>query len=131
MEKQLPDELIKPIITVDEQVIEYQIGQYCWFGTNSEQGICGDPPHPDIFNEQIKDDAITLNPDSKIEVKFSIKPEKLIFVRNNPDGTQEQISSNGRKYSLPRSPGYYQYELSAEWDEKNTASYHFGIIIVE
>lgn len=125
----LPDDPVRPEITLHKKNIEYLGGSSCWFGTNTV-GVCSDPVHPDVFYPMIKEKATAAGPGELIRIKFPIKPDEFILRVVNADGEEESIGKPDRySYKLPEKPGYYRYVLSAEWGEKNQASYHFGIQI--
>lgn len=129
--KQLPDEPVRPTITFQEQNIEYLEGPYCWFGTNTEEGVCGVPPHPTTFNKSIKEKALVADSGGAIRIKFPIKPDNFTLTVVNVDGGEESIGKQDQySYKLSLKPGYYRYILSAVWEERNTASYYFGIQII-
>jgi hypothetical protein len=67
----LPNEPVEPLIIFNETEIPFLFGSYCWFGMNTKQGVCGDPPHPDIFNKNIKEKAIVVKSGGRDKNKFS------------------------------------------------------------
>jgi len=121
--KELSGEPVRPTITLDQRHIEYGLGPYCWFGTKKD-GICGDPPPPDIFYKGIKEKAVVADPGGVISVKFPIEPDEFTLSIVNTYGVVESIKKpNDYSYNLPKKPGYYKYRLSAVWEVKNEASY--------
>lgn len=130
--KQLPDEPVRPTITLNKRNIEFVEGPSCWFGNKSEEGICADPPHPITFNTKIKENAVAANAGGAIRITFPIMPDELTLTVVNADGSEISIDNPGQyNYKLPKRPGYYDYRLSAVWGVKNTAAYYFGVYINE
>lgn len=129
--KELPDEPLRPVVTVQKQQIEIISGESCWFGTKTV-GICGDPPHPDIFYKTVKEAAVIADAGEVIRIKFPMQPDDFTLTVDNPDGKTESIGqANQYSYTIPEEPGYYTYTLSAVWDVRNTAAFYFGIQINE
>ncbi|MBP1936527.1 hypothetical protein [Paenibacillus sediminis] len=128
MHKELPDSPIKPTISVGDSRISYHMGAYCWTGTNSNSGICSDPPHTETFNKIIEGDASEARPKQILNINFPIIPDNYTLYLENKDGTREQVQYNILKgrYSLPKENGYYLYVLSAKWGE-NDVTYYFGV----
>lgn len=125
----LPDEPVKPSITLHKKNIEYLVGSSCWFGTKTD-GACGIPVHPDVFYPMIKEKAAAADPGEVIRIKFPVKPDEFSLRVVNADGEDESIGKPDQySYKLPKKPGYYRYVVSGVWDEKNQASYYFGIQI--
>ncbi|SFI70092.1 hypothetical protein SAMN02799624_01787 [Paenibacillus sp. UNC496MF] len=127
----LPNEPIRPTIRMQNQSVDYLLGQYCWYGSEAE-GVCGDPPHPDAFYASVQAKAVVGSAEGTIGITFPIQPDEctLTVIRN--DGTEETISvPDPYRYPSPAEPGYYRYRLSAVWDQKNNADYHFGLLIKE
>lgn len=125
----LPEEPVRPAVTVHKQQIEIIGGESCWFGTKAD-GICGDPPHPDTFYKIIKEAAVIADAGEAIRIKFPVKPDEFTLTVDNPDGSTESIGQpNQYSYTTPKEPGYYTYTLSAVWDVRNTAAFYFGIQI--
>ncbi|MBM7563093.1 hypothetical protein [Paenibacillus sacheonensis] len=130
--KQLPDEPVRPTIKWGKQAVTYLDGQSCWYGTNEEEGICDDPQSPAAFQQSINAQAIVAETGGIIRITFPIKPDVFTLTLARTDRSEEQVGEpNQSRFRLPLKPGYYSYRLSAVWDKKNTASYHFGIHIKE
>ncbi|WP_133257515.1 hypothetical protein [Paenibacillus montanisoli] len=128
--KQLPDEPVRPTITLNKQNIGYLDGQSCWFVADQEAGVCADPPHPDTFKKSIREKAVVADSEGVIRIRFPIKPDDFTLSVSDSNGREVSIGKlEQESYQLPKNPGYYQYRLSAVWEERNTASYHFGIQI--
>ncbi|SDX08303.1 hypothetical protein [Paenibacillus sp. CF384] len=124
---QLPDEPVRPIITVEGFNIDYIAAHYCWFGSQTD-GVCSDPPEPTAYNKMIRDKAIKAIWSDTISVKFPIHPDEFTLTMYTDDGQQVLLGKpNQFRYSLPMEPGYYRYRLSAVWAERNTVDYDFGI----
>lgn len=129
--EKLPEEPIRPTITLHNKKIEYIGGESCWFGSQSV-GSCLDPPHPDYFYGIVKEKAVVADSGGVIRIKFPIKPDEFYLSVTNSDGDQESIGKPDQyKYKVPSESGYYRYVLSAVWEERNSAAYYFGIQIDE
>lgn len=127
--KELPDEPIRPAVTVQKQLIDIISGEYCWFGTKTK-GICGDPPHPDIFYKTVKEAAVTADAGEAIRINFPVNPDEFTLTVDHPDGITESIGQPKQySYTTPKESGYYTYTLSAVWDVRNSAAFYFGIQI--
>ncbi|WP_187355463.1 hypothetical protein ['Paenibacillus yunnanensis' Narsing Rao et al. 2020] len=127
----LPEEPIQPEISVQRQTIDYLGGSSCWFGTKTE-GICTDPVHPDVFYGMVQEQAVSAAPGDVLRIKFPMQPDEFRLAVIGVDGVQESISEPDQyRYNLPEEPGYYRYVLEAVWEERNSASYYFGIEVGE
>lgn len=127
----LPDEPIQPKITVQRQTIDYIGGSSCWFGTKTE-GICADPVHPDIFYGMVQEGAVPADPGDALRIKFPIEPDEFSLKVTDADGEEEPVGQPDHyRYTLPTEPGYYRYVLEAVWEERNSASYYFGVEVKE
>lgn len=125
----LPEEPVRPKISLHNKKIEFISGESCWFGSE-EYGVCSDPPHPDYFYKIIKEKAVVANTEEMIKIKFPIKPDEFYLNVTNSAGDQESIGKADHYiYKLPSKPGYYRYNLTGVWEERNSASYYFGIQI--
>lgn len=125
--EELPFEPVKPKITLQNKNIEYNLGDYCWKRTETESN-CSDPAQS-ILYKNVKEKAVVANSGGVIRIKFPIKPDKFVLYAINTDGDWEVVQPDHYRYNPPSKPGYYRYTLSAVWEEKNTASYYFGIQI--
>lgn len=124
---ELPFEPVRPTITLQNKNIEYSLGAYCWQKTKTES-TCADPV-PDILYKHVKEKAFVANSGGVIKIKFPFKPDKFDLYAINTDGDWEVLQPEHYRYNLPSKPGYYRFTLSAVWEERNTASYNFGIEI--
>jgi hypothetical protein len=112
----------KPTIIVDGQMIPVIQGSYCWSGDGVSR--CEDKiSPPELVKKQT---PIIVPPDSKLEVKFDVKPKDgslgaNLWVNGKPTKVQ-LIGSN--KMIIPKERGIYVYDVYANWD-KGESSYAF------
>ncbi|WP_342561619.1 hypothetical protein NST84_18410 [Paenibacillus sp. FSL R7-0345] len=123
----MPDEPVKPEVTLHKEQIPVTSGEYCWAVTETE-GICGDPPHPDLFYETVKEAMVTAAGGAKLKFRFSPKPETLYLSLIEPEESPEWTAKqNQYSYTIPGEPGEYIFKLSAVWDERHSAAYYFAV----
>lgn len=125
--------LPKPVIQSDKKPISIYSGAYCISRWNADAHLvdtsCGVPQAPEWLNKKVKEQAISLAPQSEIRVDFPVKPAKIeIYMVKNGDRFPVSLDSSG-KYKLPVKLGYVQYVLSATWNKDNKSDYYFGVSI--
>lgn len=124
---QIPDEPVKPKVTINRKEIPIIIGSYCWRGMNTDYGICSDPAQPDLFYLSIKEHSVTAGPRERVSIKFPIAPNEMIVHATMNDQINMEVEHSGGKFKLPSEPGYYRFVVTAYWDNNNEASYYFVV----
>jgi predicted small lipoprotein YifL len=114
----------KPTIIVDGQMVPVIQGSYCWSGDGVSR--CEDKISPlELVKKQT---PIVAPPESKVEVKFDVKPKDGSLGANlwiNDKPTKVQFISNN-KLVIPKEKGIYVYDVYANWD-KGDSSYAFAL----
>lgn len=91
--------------------------------------ICGIPPAPDILDQEIEGQAISVTPSSQIKVDFPTKPAKIeLYMVKNGEHFPVELDRSGR-YTVSLERGYAKYVLSATWNKDNNSQYYFGVYI--
>lgn len=125
--------LPKPTVQSEGQEMAVYWGAYCSSSWNQQtysvENVCAIPQAPEILNQAIQSQAISLTPQSQIKVDFPIKPAKIeVYMVKNGEHFPVEIDTNG-KCRVSEQRGYAQYMISATWNKDNHSKYYWGVYI--
>ena len=115
-----------PKLTAGNIDIPVVMGSYSW--KSFAKHVVADAPGPaDLLKGTT---PVSVEPGAEVLVKFSPKPDKLIWSRWAGNETVEQVELDSNKLTLPEEKGVYIYSIRAVWGTYNSGMYAF-IVKVE
>lgn len=98
----------------------------CW--SYEDHDTCMDTAAPPEVISQMKPAPLQVEPGAALTISFSKSPKKdtLKVTRWNGAQRSEQVLENGNQWLAPDVPGWYLYDVRAEWNQGD-AGYAFVI----
>lgn len=90
---------------------------YCW--TYENTGTCVDTAAPPEVIAEKKPAAMQVKPGAVITISYDLPPvEKSLSIYRWVGSSQiEQAVENGNQWKAPDQPGWYLYDVRAQWDQ--------------
>ncbi|WP_411350179.1 hypothetical protein [Paenibacillus sp. WLX2291] len=96
--------------------------------SGNEVGVAGVGYLPGTTDQEIKEKALQLKPSSQLNVQLTGTPTQLnVFMVKDDKYIPQKL--NNRSFAVPAKPGYYEYSVSAKWDEFHNITYGFGVYV--
>lgn len=112
-----------PELTAGKIDIPVEMGSYSWRVLT--KSVIADAPGP---TDLMKDTTpVSIKPNAEVLIKFSNKPNKLIWSRWMKREVIDQVELKSNKKTLPMEKGEYIYSLRAEWGEHKSGVYAFKV----
>ncbi|MEW4369846.1 hypothetical protein [Paenibacillus kandeliae] len=96
--------------------------------SGNEVGMAGGGYLYQVTDQKMKDNALQLKPSSKLSVQLTGTPTEL-FVYKVTDKKYIPQKLTNRSFTLPTKLGYYEYSVSAKWDEFHEITYGFVVYV--
>lgn len=114
-----------PTLTAGTTDIPVVMGTYSW--RSFAKHVIADAPGPDYLLKDATPVSVKLG--AEVRVKFSRKPDKMIWSRWVGQETVEQGELVSDKLTLPKEKGEYIYSIRSEWGKKGSGMYAFVVSV--
>lgn len=110
-------------LTMGKTKVPVVAGSYAW--KSFAKHVIADSPGP---NYLLKDtEPVVAQPGSEIKVKFSRKPERIIWSRWVGNDVVDRIELESNTLILPEEPDEYLYSIRAEWGKDKSGTFAFAV----
>ena len=109
--------------------LQYEGSTWTGIWSDGNEGVvAGIGFDPQTINAAMKKAAPKLPKSSVLSITTAGKPTKVTLSLKKGRNYAERKITNGQ-YKLPAQPGYYIYNISAQWDKDHNVNYEFSVYV--